>query len=395
VSPRTKLLISDYAGHAFTYEAAVALNRTQWTTVYSYCSTVVSPKGRLTDDHLTVVPVTSGRSFDKYDLRRRLVAELRYGAGTALAVWRQRPAAHVVCNMPLVSLFVIWFACLPLRTKLVIWFQDVQSGIAAGILGGGWKARMLSWLESFVLRRATRVIAISPELRAEAERRGVRMRRLGVLENWAPIESLPVRPRDNDWATTHAPLVATRFLYSGTLARKHNPALLVELAQAIEPIGGRVIVVSEGEGSDWLAEQKANGDAVNMDLLPYQPFEDLPEVLGAADVLVVILEPLAGPFSVPSKTLSYLCAGRPILGAMPLDNTAAITISERARAGIVVGPADIEGFRAGALELGRDADLRACLGMSGRAYAETHFSEDIVLQSLTAHLQLACPSLDG
>ncbi|RZI91754.1 MAG: hypothetical protein EOO67_10000, partial [Microbacterium sp.] len=30
----------------------------------------------------------------------------------------------------------------------------------------------------------------------------------------------------------------------------------------------------------------------------------------------------AGAFSVPSKTLSYLCAGRPVVGLMPEENAA-------------------------------------------------------------------------
>ena len=38
---------------------------------------------------------------------------------------------------------------------------------------------------------------------------------------------------------------------------------------------------------------------------------------------VVLLERSAGAFSVPSKTLSYLCAGRPVVGLMPAENLAA------------------------------------------------------------------------
>ena len=52
--------------------------------------------------------------------------------------------------------------------------------------------------------------------------------------------------------------------------------------------------------------------------LGFQPFEVLPDVLGSADVLVAILEPDAGVFSVPSKVLSYFCAGRPVLLAVPV-----------------------------------------------------------------------------
>lgn len=393
VDRRAEIFLSDYAGHPFTYEAAIGLHRSYWRTTYSYCATTVSPKGRLADQRIKVIPVTTGRTFEKYDLRRRLIAELRYGAGVARAVWGQRPTVHVVCNMPLVSLLVIWIACLPRRTKLVIWFQDVQSGLAAQLLGSGWVTGTLTALESFLLRRARRVIAISPELAIEARRRGVHSERLGILENWAPVESLPVRPRNNPWAASKSLIGTTIFLYSGTLARKHNPALLVELARSLDPVGGRVVVVSEGEGSEWLADQVRSHSLPNLTLLPYQPFDDLPDVLGSADVLVVLLEPLAGPFSVPSKTLSYLCAGRPILGAMPLDNSAAITIAERAGAGIVVGPADIEGFCAKALELAKRPDVRATLGTSGRRYAEAHFRESVVVGALATQIRLACGEL--
>ena len=68
-----------------------------------------------------------------------------------------------------------------------------------------------------------------------------------------------------------------------------------------------------------------------MRLLPFQPAEQLSEVLGSGDVLVALLEPGASKFSIPSKVLSYLAAGRPVLGIMPADNPAAVDIDERRR----------------------------------------------------------------
>ena len=56
-------------------------------------------------------------------------------------------------------------------------------------------------------------------------------------------------------------------------------------------------------------------------LLPYQPFGRLSEVLASADVLVALLESDAGAYSVPSKVLTYLAAGRPILGAIPAEKS--------------------------------------------------------------------------
>ena len=99
----------------------------------------------------------------------------------------------------------------------------------------------------------------------------------------------------------------------------------------------------------------------------------LPDVMGSADVLVAILEPDAGVFSVPSKVLSYLCASRPVLLAVPKENLAAKIVAESG-AGLVVEPTDIAGFCAAAQQLIRfSTDLREQSAKAARQYAETHF----------------------
>ena len=126
------------------------------------------------------------------------------------------------------------------------------------------------------------------------------------------------------------------FLYSGTLGLKHRPELLYELA-AQHAGDADVVVISEGMGEARLRELLAARPLPNLRVLPFQPFEQFPDLLGSADALVALLEPSAGTFSVPSKVLSYLCAGRPILAAIPPENLAARTI-ERSGSGLVVPP---------------------------------------------------------
>ena len=91
-------------------------------------------------------------------------------------------------------------------------------------------------------------------------------------------------------------------------------------------------MVGAGIGFDVLKE-----NTVNLRKYSLQPFERFPEVLASADILVAMIEPDAGDFSVPSKVLSYLCAGRPIVLAAPSSNLAASIVKE-AGAGIVVEP---------------------------------------------------------
>jgi glycosyltransferase involved in cell wall biosynthesis len=232
---------------------------------------------------------------------------------------------------------------------------------------------VFSTLENRAIRAHHHVVAISNSLRIAAIRARVPPSKCSVIENWAPLDDLPPRCRANAWARAHNLVDETVFLYAGTLGLKHRPELLVTLARGLRDCGV-VVVVSEGPGAEIVASTAAAERLPNLRVMPFQPFADLPDVLGAADVLVVLLEPSAGAFSVPSKVLTYLCAGKPLLAFVPPENLAAVVVAERAEAGIVVTEEDM--FVESALRLARDADLRERLGRSGRDYAELNFDID-------------------
>jgi len=176
-------------------------------------------------------------------------------------------------------------------------------------------------------------------------------------------------------------------LYSGTLGLKHNPQLLWRLAERLAADPQRadacVVVCSQGVGADWLRARLAAEPLPTLRLLPFQPYARFSEVLGTARVVLALLEPDAGVFSVPSKVLSYMAAGRPILLAAPAINLASRTVA-REHAGMVVEPDDEAGFVDAALAL-LDAPARAeRLGAAGRAYAERAFDIETIADRFEA-----------
>jgi glycosyltransferase involved in cell wall biosynthesis len=223
-------------------------------------------------------------------------------------------------------------------------------------------------------RRGDANVVIAADFAKVLRRWGVPKERIHVIHNWAPLEDLPMRPRENAWSQQHNLGAGLRFLYSGTLAMKHNPALLLELARMLDrDKSGELIVVSEGAGVEWLVEEAAREKIGSLRSMGFQPFQALPDVLGSADVLVAILEADAGVFSVPSKVLSYLCAGRPVLLAVPKENLAARIVLE-CRAGLVVEPTDVSDFCAAAKRLVNSPQFRDEYGRAAREYAEKHFN---------------------
>ena len=377
---RLRVLVHDFAGHPFQIDLSRALAQRGHTVCHVYCDSYTSGKGRFDAPghaNLSVVAVPVGESFARYSPVRRLGQELVYGRRFTRVAAGFRPDVILACNVPLMAKAVAAGWCDRRRVPWVFWLQDLHSvamaaaaesraGRAGRAVGSGFEA-----LERRLLRRAGAVVSITDDFQPVLDHWGVAAANRTVIENWAPLADLPVRDRDNAWRRRQR--VGDRFLYlyTGTLGLKHRPELLYALArQHVDDAD--VVVISEGMGEARLRQLLAERPLPNLRLLPFQPIEDYPDILGAADVLVALLEPTAGTFSVPSKVLSYLCAGRPILGAIPPVNLAARTI-ERAGAGLIVPPTDEEAFLVAAKRLRSDAWLRSDSGARARSYAEATF----------------------
>ena len=168
-------------------------------------------------------------------------------------------------------------------------------------------------------------------------------------------------------------------MYCGTLGSKHDPAVILRIGEHLTKRRGDAIllVVSEGPNVEALAQEAEARGITAIKCMPFQPYEDFPNVLASSTVLIGILEEDAGVFSVPSKVLSYLCAGRPIVLCAPADNLASRTLLE-AQAGPVYGTSRPEDMLKGLDEILTDGAAAARLGRNGRRYAEATFDIDAI-----------------
>jgi glycosyltransferase involved in cell wall biosynthesis len=391
-----RVLVLDYFGHAFPAQLARALAGRGHEVLHLHCSSFVGGKGQLerTDSDppgLEFDSVELGQPFAKYDVLRRIGHERQTARALAQRLSDFRPDV-VLSIAPLIVQRELLGASHGLHAGFVFWQQDVMSAAAHRVVGrrsslvGAVAERVVAELEQRLLRRSDAVVVISEDFLPLLRRWDVDASRVSVIENWAPLDELPALAPDNAWAREHGLDGRAVFLYSGTLGFKHDPSLLLTLARWAGEHDALVVVVSEGPGADWLAEQGREEPALR--LLPYQPHDRLPEVLASADVLVAVLEPEAGAFSVPSKILTYLCAARPLLVSVPADNLAARVV-ERSGGGIVVRPGDSPAFLAAAETLLDDEALRAELAGRARTYAESAFDLDPVVGRFEEVLKMA------
>ncbi|GAB5536535.1 MAG: hypothetical protein Rubg2KO_27840 [Rubricoccaceae bacterium] len=389
-----RIYVHDYAGHAFAVQLSRALAARGHTVRHGFSATNLTPQGELArqpDDSETFEPepISTGRAVDKRatglaGLIGRQREEAAYGRAAAAHVAAFRPDVLLAANTPLDALVPIQSAAREQGAAVVNWLQDVLSVGADAVLrrkipvAGGLVGRMYRQREGRLLRNADAVVGITEDFRPLLRDWNVPDARISIVENWAPLDDLPQRPQDNAWSRAHGLADRTVILYSGTLGMKHDPSLLARLAAALPDPEARVVVVSSGAGADWLLAQKAARDDLRqLEVLPFQPFDALPDVLATASVLAAILEPDASVVSVPSKVLAYLCAGRAISLAVPPDNLAARIVT-REGAGLVAPPANADAYLAQTLALATDADRQREMGAAGRAYAERTFRLDAI-----------------
>ncbi|WP_107705271.1 glycosyltransferase family 4 protein [Nocardioides allogilvus] len=378
-----RVLVFDFSGHPFQAQLSRELGRRGHDVTHAWCDAYVSGHGRLEagpGETVRFEPVSVGRTIAKTSYLRRSLQELRLGVDLVRFVRRARPDVVLVSTTPVPMLVMLAATLWLRRTPWVLWHQDVQAVAVARLAGTklspifGALARALEWGERWGSRRAAAIVVITEAFRSVHEKWGT-ADKVTVIPNWAPLDEISPRPRDNDWAVTQGLDEEQTLLYSGTLGLKHDPELLVELAAAVRAQGTpvRLVVVNEGPAVPVVRAAAARL-SVPLSLLPFQPYADLPDVLASGDLLVVLLEQDAGEFSVPSKTLSYLAAGRPVLGLMPPENLAAGLVLD---AGGFIAPPLCSSLGPAALwadQVLRDPARLAQLGAESRLLAEKEFA---------------------
>jgi colanic acid biosynthesis glycosyl transferase WcaI len=379
-----RILIHDYSGHPFQPQLSRRLAARGHEVMHAYSKSILTPQGKLAataKDSATLRfhGIALPQVIDKEAYFNRWLQERAYGRLLAEQIRAFRPDIVCSSNTPLDSQAFALTAAQQAGARFVFWLQDLQGIAIETLLGprfsglGGVVGRRYSQLEARLLRDSDAIVCITEDFLPTLEQWGVARQAVEVIPNWASLEELPLRPKDNPWARRHGLAGRFCFLYSGTLGMKHDPEILLRLAleQQRHP-GACVVVVSEGAKVEWLRARKEELGLEALKLFPFQPYTDLPDVMGTADVLIALLHSEAGTFSVPSKVLSYHCAGRPMLLSVPPENLAA-RIVETEASGLVVDPSDVSGFLRSAELLRRGEGSRQIMGANARAYATRTF----------------------
>jgi colanic acid biosynthesis glycosyl transferase WcaI len=310
---------------------------------------------------------------------RRLLIYLSYTLLGILAGLRgARPDVVFGVLPPVTAGPAVWLVSRLRRVPLVLSVQDVYPD---SVFRSAWVARVNRAAERFILGAAARLITLSRGQRDALMARGANPARIEVVPMWTDLEGVRPGPRANPFRAEHAPGAGLVALYAGNLGTFSGVGVLLEAAHLLRDDPRiRFLIVGRGHGRDDLMRRAGQLGLPNLVFLPTQPRERLAEMLAAADVGLVTLDPRLSATSVPSKTFTLMAAGRPVLAAIHPDNEVAKMILA-AECGVIAPPdgcAEIAAILRGWADDGSSLDA---MGSRARSWAERFHGRTSAVQA--------------
>lgn len=317
-------------------------------------------------------------------LVQRLAHDLSFTVIAFVAALLSGKCDVIYCSCPPPTLAVAAYLLGKIKgAPFAIKLTDLASeaALATGILQEGVALRMARKLESFVYGRACAVVCLCQGFVDSLIRGGTARGKLRLIPDWGDTER--IRPLENSSsfrAEHNIPIEEFLVLHTGNMGKKQGLVNAVKAAELI-PDAERVLLLLVGDGEERaLLEQELAARAPHkVRMLPLQPVQTLAEMYAAADVLLLNQLSTVEGAVIPSKLLTYMAAGRPVLTAATARSESALHVL-RAGCGLVVQPDDPQALADAVLQLAGDAQLRQKLGANGRAYAEVHFTKRAVLE---------------
>lgn len=263
--------------------------------------------------------------------------------------------------------------------RFVYHMQDIHpevSRYSGGALGKGLTYRILRALDSQTLRSASAIVVLSEDMADTLRQRdGADELPIHVINNFlldsfddkAQPPTALVKPADK-----------TRVIFAGNLGAFQNLPLLAEGVARAFAYHPELELFFLGNGSALPALKERWGSHPQVRFGPYLPFEQARALIAEADIGLVSLTPGIYHVSYPSKVLTYLGMGVPVLALVEPDSKLANDIQNNGL-GKVPESANPESIANALLTfLDKNTDRQQFIKAIKR-YHETRLSREIIL----------------
>jgi glycosyltransferase involved in cell wall biosynthesis len=319
---------------------------------------------------------------------------LSYGAymaaASTAAVGLRRPDVVYASSTPLTSGIPGAFASRLRNVPFVFELQDLwpTAPAALGYLTSRVELAVAEGLEKALYANSDRIVVCSEAVVSALGRRGIPREKLILIPNFSDTDLFRPDERDEEFRAAKGLDGKFLALYAGAMGASNGVYQLADAAAVLKQRGDdRVQIVLVGDGNERPAlERRVEKEGLdNILVLPPQPREAMPKLVGACDVTLTVFAPhpvLA--LNSPNKFFDSLAAAKPVI--VNVDGWLRRLVEEN-DAGIYVPAGDPNALADGVVALAGQPDRLRAMGENARSLALREFARDLLTDRLADELE--------
>ena len=327
---------------------------------------------------------------------KRILFEASFIIGVTLrALMRKRPDVLLVVSPPLglattaILLSRLW------SVPYVFDVEDLQPDSASDLgMLPKWAVKLLYKVENAAYRHARLVTTLTQSMRQKIVDKGFSEDQVELFEPRMDDSLVDLPPEEGNAFRRRYDL-GDKFLatYSGNMGVKQGLDVILDAA-TLGRADDSMLFLCVGNGADCerVKRRAAELDLPNVRFLPLLDEKDFRGLLAASNVCLVTQQHSVSEIAFPSKIVTYLAAGRPIVASVNPECEVARITRESGAGSVVEAENSLALFEA--VRGLRNADLRKA-GENARAYACMRWSAERVLGHLERTLTAAAGSQMG
>ncbi len=323
--------------------------------------------------------------------KKRILHEASYLVSSfARALSGQRPDLIYAISPPLglaltaSTLGRLW------RVPFVFDVMDLQpdAAVELGMMKGQKLIEALYRIERLAYERAALVATITEGMRQRIVEKGIDPAKVVLFPPRADSGLYTLRERCNGEAFRQRYGLQGKFLvsHSGNMGVKQGLEVILEAAERSRQRPDlHYLFVGDGAMRPQLEEQARVRQLGNVQILPLLPADEFQQMLAATDLALITQQRIVSNIVFPSKTVTLLCAGCPVIAAVNSESEVARAV-QNSQAGVVVEPENAEALFAAIDRLSSSTETLARMSQQARQYANETWDERRTLPRMEEQL---------
>lgn len=304
----------------------------------------------------------------------------------AVTLFAPKADAALVLSPPLPVPWLVELVGKIRQMQVILNIQDLfpLEAVELGMLKNRILIKIFEGMESQVYRHADAVTVHSPGNKEHVVKRGGLDNQVHVIYNWVDSDLIYPSPKINEFSKQYDLLDRFVVSYAGTMGWAQDMGSIIKCANRLRDQADILFVlVGDGVEKEKSQIKAAELGLTNILWLPMQPLKVYPYILASSEISLINLHPELHSPVVPSKLLSIMAAGRPVVASLPAESDARRIINE-SQCGICVDAGDGDALAEAIIKLKSNRELLIEMGKSGREYIELHFSRQACTKEMEA-----------